>query len=170
MKTTVNFVGSLFISVIFASNASSDTAKVSHDCKEIWRAPFCYIDEDKRETYNIAEVRSHQFIETWTAKRKGSLYIRAHVANQRPGISQAPFTPIVTLAFHDEEGKKAGEVKLHFNVPASRKNEWHETYIAGGTNLWDRSSSIVASAAESKTDRPPEGSWTFTIGISGDFP
>jgi hypothetical protein len=39
------------------------------------------------EVYNYAEVRSNQFVETWSSARGGAIHIRVHVANQRGGLA-----------------------------------------------------------------------------------
>jgi hypothetical protein len=76
----------------------------------------------------------------------------------------------VTLAFLDGNGKNIGEVKLRFNVPASHDSEWHETDIPGGKDLFDQSSTIVASAADNNAARPTEGTWEVKIVVSGNPP
>jgi len=121
------------------------------------------------ETYNFAQVRSNQFVETWTSVRGNTLHIRVHVANQRGGLASTSFAPIVTLAFHDAQGKR-GELKLGFNVPAVKKNEWHEIDVPTGLALWQQSDKIVASAAENNVARPTPGSFQITVQAGGILP
>jgi hypothetical protein len=116
--------------------------------------------------YNIARVTSHNFVETWTSLSGGTLHIRAVASNGDGGfLGRGPFAPVVTLAFVSQ-GRKIGEVKLLFNVPASQKDQTHEINIAGGGALWLQSDTIVASAANNLNARPPAGSWEagFTYG------
>ena len=117
------------------------------------------------QCYNIAQVRSHQFVETWTSFQGGVIHIDAHVANGVP-FGGTSFAPIVTLAFLDFQGKQQGAVQLLFNVPAIKNDEWHhDINIAGRDYLWLQSSNIVASAAENNGARPTQGSWSVTIPI-----
>jgi hypothetical protein len=117
--------------------------------------------------YNFAQVRSNQFVETWTTVNGNTVHVRAHVANQRGGLAAGPFAPVVTLAFHDAQGNKKGELKLSFNVPASQKDQWHEIDIPEGFTLWEQSARIVASAAENNAARPPSGSWRVGVQYDG---
>jgi hypothetical protein len=92
--------------------------------------------------YNIARVRAHNFVETWSSIRGGSLHIRAVVSNGEGGfLGRGPFAPIVTLAF-SSQGKKTGELKLLFNLPASVKDQTYEIDVPRGTLLWEMSDHI----------------------------
>jgi hypothetical protein len=132
--------------------------------------------------YNFAEVRANQFVETWTyaditakfdtglvqgsaSMSTGAIRVRVHVANQRGGLAAGPFAPIVTLAFHNDQGGREGDLNLTFNVPAIQKEQWHDIEVADGLRLWERSSRIVATAADNNAAKPPEGSWSIIVNM-----
>ena len=56
----------------------------------------------------------NESVETRTSARGASIHIRVHVANQHGALAAGPFAPIVTLAFHNAQGTKEGELKLNF--------------------------------------------------------
>jgi hypothetical protein len=117
--------------------------------------------------YNIARVHAHNFVETWTSLSGDAIHIRAVVSNgEWVSLGKDPFAPIVTLTFSDA-GKKTGELQLLFNVPASQKNQTHETNIPGAVALWDTSNHIEASAANDLNARLTPGSWQISFQISG---
>jgi len=114
------------------------------------------------EKYNIAEVRAHQFVETWCSRKAQSIHVRAHVANQRGGMgSGGAFTPIVTLSFQDKTGKQLAHAELRYFC--QRKEEWvnSDLPLTVDADVWLMSDKIVASAAEGhhRVSPPP----TFTI-------
>jgi hypothetical protein len=121
-------------------------------------------------SYNIARVTAHNFVETWSSMRGGVLHIRAVVSNGENIIfGHGPFGPIVTLAF-SSHGKKTGELKLLFNLPASVRDQTYEIDVPNGALLWEMSDHIETSAANNPNAGPTPGSWQITGGVGGGFP
>lgn len=120
--------------------------------------------------YNIARVHAHNFVETYSSLNGNDIHIRAIVSNGEGGtLGRGPFAPIVTLAF-SAKGKPTGELKLLFNLPASRKDETYDINIPGERTLWEQSDCIAASAANNLNARPTAGSWQVDAQVGGGLP
>src|SRR6516164_9715244 len=102
---------------------------------------------DGKEVHSHIEVRSHQFVETWSSLQGQVIRIRAKVSNGVPRGGR-PFAPLVSLDFVDSQGKKRGTVQLLFNLPAIKKEEWHNDITVSRPELWLESATIVGSAGE----------------------
>lgn len=114
------------------------------------------------EVYNFAQVRSHQFVETWSSVRGGAIHVRVHVANQAGGIAGAlggAFTPVVTLSFRDQQGRQIAHYVMH--LIAKGKVADSELDIPGGAAAWGATKEIVASAAEDHYSVPPPNTFNF---------
>lgn len=120
--------------------------------------------------YDFAQLRSNQFVETWTSVQGGAVHIRVHVANQRGGFFAQPFPGIETLSFQDARGIESGELKFNFNVPASQKNGWYDITVPTAFGLFEGAAKIVASVAQNNAALPPPGSWTATLQVGGSLP
>lgn len=124
------------------------------------------------EYYNFAQVRAHQFVETWSSLNQGlGVHVRAHIANEGGGLTSKGgcFSPVVTLTFIDRRQGKARAQATLFYVQAGAGDSWRESNLPLiQPAIWSASSKIVASASDPQRCGPPPREPTVTI-YNGPF-
>jgi len=110
---------------------------------------------DNAVPQNHAEVRPHQWVETWTSLQGTEVHVKARIVNETGGLLHGSFWPQLTLRFVDSSGKNLAAYQLNLSCPANRKECSAETNLPGGSGLWTSTAIIVASAAEVRPSVPP---------------
>ena len=109
---------------------------------------------DKAVKENHAEVRSHQWVDTWTSLQGTKIHVRARIVNETGGAFHGSFWPQLTLRFVDAAGKNLAEYRLNLSCPANRKECSTGANLPEGIGLWAAAANIVASAAEVRPSGP----------------